>query len=272
MTSLFISDLGIKDYPFGGGEQVNNYICSELGIPFVKASQIDSYNNNITYIISSCFSMNPHILSQIVQNGNYILIEHDYKFIANRNPRTYPYDMVPNESKINIEYYKNARAIFCQTRFHQNVFYRNEIPGNYLNFISSIWDPKDLDMITDIYKNMQKNGKFAIHNHIFELKNTKGAIEYCKFRKFTFELINNSNSRYEFLKTLSSYSALVFIPLTPETCSRICIEARCFDMNVICSNDFGCTIEDWFTISGLDMIKFIKSNTENNIKLIKEYL
>lgn len=282
MKTILISDLGIQDYPYGGGEQVNDYICERLDIPFVKASNLSSYDSNMNYIISSCYSMSPIIRDQIIKGGNYIIIEHDYKFVANRNPKQYItkignqeyINLVPDAFKVNLDYYKNARRIFCQTRFHQSIFELNNI-GQYqrlTNFVSSIWSDIDLQMLRDINDNKLKNEYFGIHNHIFELKNTKGAIKYCEDRKWSYELIDNCPDRFDFLWQLSKCAALVFFPLTPETCSRICLEARCLNMNVICNNDFGCTTEDWFKISGHDMINFLESNTKKNIEMLKEYI
>lgn len=282
MKAILVSDLGIQDYPFGGGEQVNDYICRELYIPFVKASNVTSYNPSITYIISSCYSMSPIIRDNIIKGGNYIIIEHDYKFVANRNPKQYSVtignheykNMVPDEFKVNLDYYRNARMLFCQTKFHYNIFDLNNIvpPGKITHFVSSIWSKGDIGFLREITGKVPKNGDFVIHNHIFDLKNTKGAIKYCVDRKLSYKLIDNQPSREEFLYQLSKYSALVFFPLTPETCSRICLEARCINMNVLCNNDFGCTVEDWFSISGHDMINFLESNTQKNIEMIRKFI
>ena len=67
---------------------------------------------------------------------------------------------------------------------------------------------------------------------------------------------------------------MIFFPKTPETLSRICVEARMMGMSVITNKNVGASYEDWFVLKGKDMIDFMKNKKfeiSNTIKgLINE--
>jgi hypothetical protein len=58
---------------------------------------------------------------------------------------------------------------------------------------------------------------------------------------------------------LSNNDKLVFFPKTPETLSRICVEARMMGMKVITNKNVGASYEDWFPLKGTEMINFMKN-------------
>ena len=62
----------------------------------------------------------------------------------------------------------------------------------------------------------------------------------------------------KFLKHLGSYSTLVFFPKTPETLSRIVVEARMMGMATKTTKNIGAIHEDWFDKKGLDLIQYMR--------------
>ncbi len=66
-----------------------------------------------------------------------------------------------------------------------------------------------------------------------------------------------------FLKNLSKNKNLIFFPRTPETFSRIVVEARMMNMGLVTNNLIGATKEPWFKKKGLELIDvFIEKRKE----------
>jgi hypothetical protein len=62
---------------------------------------------------------------------------------------------------------------------------------------------------------------------------------------------------YDFLTKLGNNKKLVFFPKTPETLSRVVVEARMAGMSVTTNNLVGATKEDWFSLKGEELIEVI---------------
>ena len=62
----------------------------------------------------------------------------------------------------------------------------------------------------------------------------------------------------EFLFRLGQKEGFVFFPKTPETLSRIIVEARMMDMKVITNNLPGAVKEPWFKKRGTELIDIMR--------------
>ena len=89
-------------------------------------------------------------------------------------------------------------------------------------------------------------------------KNTSDAIDYCKFNNFKYELIPALEYQ-NFLERLGANRFLVFLPKTPETLSRIVVEARMMGVSVVTNKNLGATKEEWFSLRGLDLINVMRN-------------
>ena len=94
-------------------------------------------------------------------------------------------------------------------------------------------------------------------------KNTQGAVLYCKKNNLSYELIPNCEY-HKFLERLSKHKYFIFFPQTPETLSRVIVEARMMGMKVITNNLVGASREEWFKFKGEELIDVIK-NKKNEI-------
>ena len=63
----------------------------------------------------------------------------------------------------------------------------------------------------------------------------------------------------DFLKKLSANEKFVFLPKTPETLSRVVIEARMMNVSVVTNNLVGASKEPWFELKGKNLIEHIKT-------------
>ena len=50
----------------------------------------------------------------------------------------------------------------------------------------------------------------------------------------------------------------MFLPKSPETLSRIVVEARMLGLSVITNNNVGAKYEDWINLKGVDLIEYVR--------------
>jgi purine nucleoside phosphorylase len=77
---------------------------------------------------------------------------------------------------------------------------------------------------------------------------------------------------HEFLSRLGSYKRIVFFPQTPETLSRIAVEARMMGMAVVTNQNVGATKEKWFGLKGVDLIEVMHQKRKEIPQIVKEIL
>tara|TARA_R110002111_G_scaffold260215_6_gene331300 strand:- start:1135 stop:1515 length:381 start_codon:yes stop_codon:yes gene_type:complete len=98
-----------------------------------------------------------------------------------------------------------------------------------------------------------KEDKYCILDSHIPHKNKDDAIRYCKIKNYNYSLVSDSNY-YNFLEKMSSNNGFVFFPKTPETLSRITVEARMMNMKTITNRNVGAISEPWFSLKGEELI------------------
>ena len=79
---------------------------------------------------------------------------------------------------------------------------------------------------------------------------------YCEKKQYDFQLIQSSNYE-EFLTFLSNNDKFIFLPKTPETLSRVVVEARMMGLKVITNKNVGAIYEPWFNLKGEELINIM---------------
>ena len=273
MRKILISDFTTKEAPHGGSEWVNQVLIDKFNLEFEYSHEVKEFNPNNLYIISNVSLMNPVLVKQI-HTLNYIIIENDYKICNSRHPWRYPNSIIPINERTNYEMYANAKAVFVQTNDHLSVYKANDVKGNFINLHSSIWADSDLALLENLLKkNENKNGKIAIYDTNNFIKNTDGSIKYCLENNFEYQLVPNMANREDFLQSIAECSKLVFIPIARETFCRLVVEAKCLNLEVITTKNYGASLEGWFdAMSGLELINFLRNQTEYNIEKISKFI
>ena len=72
-----------------------------------------------------------------------------------------------------------------------------------------------------------------------------------------YTLIQSTNYE-DFLAQLGEHKTFVFFPKTPETLSRVVVEARMMGMSVIVNKMIGATREEWYKLKGLKLIEEVR--------------
>lgn len=272
MKKILISDFTINEIPHGGSEWVNEVLIDNFNLEFEYSQNVNSFDINNFYIISNISLMRPDLVRQI-PNLNYIIIENDYKICQSRHPWRWPDSIIPKNERINYDLYKNAKAVFVQTNDHLRVFKINDVNANFVNLHSSIWSENDLNLLEKILNNTNdKNGYYGIYETNNWIKNTNGAIDYCKNNNFNYKLIPNNHNREVFLSEIANCSHLVFLPIARETFCRLVVEAKCMGVNVITTKNYGASLEGYFEMIGQELIDFLREQTKDNLKKINNYI
>lgn len=273
MRKILISDFTTKEIPHGGSEWVNQVLIENFRLEFEYSQSVTSFDKDNFYVISNISLMNPALISKI-PSFNYIIIENDYKICPSRHPWTFPNSIIPQNQRVNYELYKNAKAVFVQTNDHLSVYKANDVEANFINLHTSIWSDSDLFTLSEIGGvNKTKSNKYSIYDTNNFIKNTSGNIQYCQQNNLEYELIPNMDNRHKFLDNLSRNKGLVFFPIARETFCRLVVEAKCMNMEVITSKNYGASKEGWFDVlSGEELIEFLRDQTKNNIEKIAKYI
>jgi len=277
MKIIFIADFFI-DQVLGGGELNNEEAMSLLKENNeIEVSKLQSHkvslqflqdNKDCKYIIANFVNLSPNVKQFIEVNCDYIIYEHDHKYLANRNPAIYKNFKAPEKAIVNYSFYKNALAVFCQSVFHESIIKKNLQLENIVNLGGNLWSLESLKKIK-IFSEKEKKKACSIMNSSIPHKNASAAIKYCEENNKPFELIDQC-VYYEFLDKMSNNDTFVFFPKTPETLSRIIVEARMMNMQVVTNSLVGATKEEWFSLKGLDLIEEMYKKRISIVKEIKD--
>ena len=264
-TILFIADF-FADEVNGGGELNNAVLVEQLFSRGYEMRRVNSHQVNhldILYndsIIVSNFANLSEENKREIQNKNYIIYEHDHKYLQNRNPGVYLDYKAPKEHIINREFYENAKAVLCQSGFHTKILKENLEIDNVVNLSGNLWSEEHLSLLEEMSK-VEKINKCAIMVSNIPHKNTGKAVAYCKAINAEHVLVS-PNTPQEFLRELGKYKTLVFLPETPETLSRVVVEARMMGMSTKVTKNIGAIHEEWFGLKGLELINLIRQKRE----------
>ena len=266
MKFVIVADFFLDDI-VGGGELNNEELIRRLlfnghDVHKIRSHKVDTEfidsSSNLNYIISNFWNLSEKSKKAIQnQKVKYIIYEHDHKYLHNRDPAIYKDFIAPKDEIINYEFYKNAIATLCQSSFHKGIVQRNLELDNIISLGGNIWSDESLEKISD-FCTRPKTASCAIMDSQISHKNTQGAVLYCKKNNLPYELIPPCNY-HEFLEKLSKHDSLVFFPQTPETLSRVVVEARMMGMKIITNNLVGASQEEWFKLKGQELINEIKN-------------
>ena len=76
----------------------------------------------------------------------------------------------------------------------------------------------------------------------------------------------------QFLKKLSEYSGLVFLPQSPETFCKLIYETKVIGLKIKTNKNSGVIHEKWIKDKDLNLIEYIRSKQKYNLNLVLEKL
>ncbi len=259
MKIIFIADFFANEI-LGGGELNNQEFIKLLkqqkqDIVQFKSQQItpEFINNNsgAYFIISNFILLSPQSLN-CLKDKNYIIYEHDHKYLTHRNPSMCKNFKCSSKYIVNYDFYRNAKAVLCQSQFHSDIVEKNLKLKNIVNLGGNLWSLDSISKMREISKK-DKTDKCSILDSNILHKNTAASVQYCISKGYEYELIK-SNSYHSFLEALGKNKKFCFFPKTPETLSRVVVEARMMNMSVAVNSLIGAASEPWFSLKGEELI------------------
>jgi hypothetical protein len=260
---VFIADF-FADQILGGGELNNKELVELLANTGHDVKRINSHfvtreiiegQKDSHFIVANFMNM-PRECVAFLYDKKYIIYEHDHKYLINRNPALFKDFVAPRDQLINVGFYKKAKAVICQSQFHMDIIKGNLGFDNLISVGGNLWSEESLDLMAD-FAGAPKTDTCAILDSEIEHKNTREAVMYCEHKKLDYKLVKSDNYS-DFLKLLGNHKTLVFLPKTPETLSRVAVEARMMGMSVIANKMIGATREPWFSQKGLELIETMR--------------
>tara|TARA_R110000851_G_scaffold38519_3_gene98834 strand:- start:346 stop:1191 length:846 start_codon:yes stop_codon:yes gene_type:complete len=274
----FVQDFFRKDL-LGGAESNDVVLISFLSEKYT-VSKVYSHAlteefldaNKDDLLIFSNFTMASQIvIDYVTKNCKYIIYEHDHKYVNTRDPSKFEHYTIPEECIINREFYENAKSIVVLSRICKEILERNLNINNVYNIGCSLWSDKKFDFIESIC-NIPKTKKYAILNSKNPVKGKDSAIAYCTQNKISYELIG-SDQEEEFLKQLSQYEVLVFIPQVLETFCRLAGEAKMLNCDLVTRpNLLGMYSEECSKLKGSDLITDLRKRRDEALFLFERLI
>lgn len=270
MATFFVADYDISTYE-GGAEKVDYTIYTKLKIPFIKSTELpEVYSSQDFYIISNAVFLPVNVRTDLINNKNYLIIEHDYKMHPTRQPSRYQGHIFPKHELINLDYYHNARHVLAQSNNHLNGLKLNSVADNVIALQGSFWNEDEIFHLRRNTKQL-KNYKYCIVGLKSPDKGQDISVDFCNRNGLDYEILPTL-PLFEFYREMSNYSTLVNFPRVRESFCRLVVEARALHCNVITNKNYGATEDPWFSKSGHYMIDFLEESTKKNLELIKSLI
>ena len=267
---IFISDFFINEI-CGGAEFCNDALINSLKHRFtIKQHKSKSItpefirtNNDCFFIIANFFMLTEQCKEELA-NVTYVIFEHDHKYIRSNNPALYKNFLAPESQLQNKQFFKNALAVICQSKKHAEVVQKNLLLTNVVNSAGNIWTDEQISILEANIDN-KKDIEYAVLNSQNRNKGMPAAIEYCKRKSIEFQFLNPAPFD-EYIRSISKIKHLVFLPQWLESYSRLAIEARILGCKLITNGLLGAASEDYFQLSGRELLEYIVGNNNRIIK------
>lgn len=278
---VFVSDFFVNQVQ-GGAEIYDSILIEELRKRGVKVCEFNSHEftdkhfklyekAGFMFLVSNFVNLSNPIKKMLqIYGDRYCILEHDHKYLSNRNPAEFKDFKAPEQMVINREFYRSAKQVFCQSLKHAEVLSSNLQIDNVTNLSCSLWSSAQLDLIRS--KIQQKNNKAMIINDPNVIKGTSNAIKTCESKGIDYDLVEKMPYE-QYLSEMARYDKFVFFPKTLESFCRVILEARMLGCKLVTNNLNGCTYEPWFRgLKGANLIDYVDSQREVVVDKIHETL
>jgi len=270
MSVVFLADF-FSNQINGGGENNDAVLIDDLrsrglSVDLVHTQKItkEILDSADKVIVSNFVFLSAEIKDYIRENCDYVIYEHDHKYVKTRDPSKFVGFKIPHDQLVNTEFYKGASAVVVLSEICKQVMEDNIGNTNVHSIGSSLWSKEKIAFLREC--NKKKTKEFAIVNSSNPTKGRSAAIEFCTNRGIKFDLVS-SNDQYEFLKILSEYESLVFIPQVLETFCRLVAEAKMLNCKVYTNPKLiGLMSEPYGNASGTELIDVLETKVSNALE------
>ena len=259
MKILFIADHYSDEMLVGGGENNDSALISYLQENNVDVICIKSANATIDLvseydkIIVGNFCFLPiDVITYIQTTKQYLIYEHDHKYVATRDPSKFVGFKIPEEKLINADFYKNSSATVVLSKICEEVLKMNVPEANVHNIGCSLWTDAFFNSL-DSLREIEKTKETCILLSSNPTKNYLKTIDYCNKKGIKADAIS-APDHMEFLQLMAEYKNFLFMPSVLETFSRVCAEAKMLNLNVMTNKKLvGLFSEECSSLSGAEL-------------------
>ena len=158
---VFIADFFANEV--GGGGELNNQELVEIlrsrgaHVLEVKSNRltplfISECSTEVKFIVSNFVMLSEESKTMLQNDREYIIYEHDHKYVRSRNPANYDNFIAPKSEIINFNFYKNAKSVLCQSKFHANIVKSNLELDNIISLGGNLWSEDSLGTMFNMSK------------------------------------------------------------------------------------------------------------------------
>jgi glycosyltransferase involved in cell wall biosynthesis len=253
----------------GGAELVNEVMIG--GLESLGWTVERTYSSQITpeyirenldskFVVGHFLQLNRPSFQTLIDEADYILYEHDHKYVVTRDPSVFPDYLAPWRAIVNSMLYRNAKAVLCQSNLHAQVVRKNLMLSNIVDMNCSLWSEHELSVLKENC-DVEKNNKAFVLNSNNPIKGTAAAVAWCQANKVDYDL-HGPLEHEELMKTMAKYEKVVFFPQTLESFNRFVVEARALNCQLVTNEKNGATHQEWFgTLKGDALIQYIEATT-----------
>lgn len=273
----FIADF-YSNQILGGAESNDSNLISFLS----KNNDIKCFQSKIitfddiescdSFIIGNFISLSENKKKFLIKTGKeYIIYEHDHKYVSNRDPSKYFNFLVPKQKLINIEFYRNAKCVVVLSKICKHVLESNLNKIVVHNIGCSLWSSETFDFFKSNCEN-QKKKNICIMKSPNPTKNYSNTVKYCENKGLSFESISDKK-HINFLEKMSYFKTFLFIPTVLETYSRVCAEAKMLNLKIMTNRKMiGFFSEENSSLNGIDLIKSLEEKNNEAFKFFGEII
>ena len=242
---------------------VATFNSSEFGLKHLQLY----LNNGYNFIVSNFMLLSEQVKRRLEAVGHrYVILEHDHKYLVNKNPAEFKNFVAPKQKLMNVSFYKSAKKVLCQSDKHREVLTKNLNINNVESLGMSLWSDEQLQILRNTKIN--KNNKCFIMKDPNPIKGYHRAEQHCKNNNLEYDLIDKLPYK-DFIEKLAQYDKFVFFPTSLESFNRVILEARMLDCKLITNNLNGCTHEEWFKkYKGKELINFVEAMRQEVVSRI----
>lgn len=272
---IFVADF-FANQTNGGAELHDDVLIDYLNKQEVLLAKVNSQNvtkelimsnTDNVWIFANFVNLKFDLIPLISKTIDYVIYEHDYKFLDTRNPIFFEDFRAPKRHIINFNFYKMAKKVICLSKMHYDIFQKNLGLSNIVHTSCSMWSDKDLSLFENLVGSTKKDA-FAVIDSDNPIKKRLESIKFCKKNNLQYELIK-STSYHDFINKLSGYKGLVFMTGHPEPTPRVAIECKMLGLKFMSQKKLiSVAHEDYFHLEGKDMIDKVREMRDENCKKI----
>ena len=270
----FVSDF-FKDDLLGGGEINDNNLINHLQSScevrkfHSRAVKIDDLNGLDSIIVANFTMLSPEVMRYLVEDREYLIYEHDHKYVSTRDPSKFKNFQIPDSRIVNKPFYENAVCTVVLSNICAEVLGRTIPKALVYNIGCSLWSDETFDLLSKINKNEDRED-LCIMKNMNPTKNYFNTLKYCKDKGLDYGEIEPADQT-EFLTQMAQYKKLLFIPTVLETFSRLCAEAKMLNLDVMTNkNLIGFFSEEYSNLKGDELIECMKEKNQKALALFEE--